>query len=287
MPCGCGADIDIKNCQPFANKHDVENVLKSLCGECVGFVPAGTSSADYLTVGFPNGVGECCQQYIVYDTNGNIFNSRDGVNWCQSCGATNIIDDVCTAVVPAGTATADFIDVGFGGDVNEGCQQLTVIVDDGSGIYVNVVGTATWNNLLDGRATPKFAHVSNASPPTLATPSIATRTLDTVVEDDHGLSDGTGFTIPNDSIVQVSYRLTSTDADQQHKSIVDFQCLVGTIGTYNLKSTFSSSAGDSAYSTNTLTIEVEAGTQIRMRALSNVAGTNASSEHATILVWEL
>lgn len=88
MGCNQCECLPIGSCAPFANKDDVERELAKLCGPCAAHVPSGTAPGKFMSVGFPNGTGECCEKLEIYMDN-TIYVSLDcGETWILQGGAT-------------------------------------------------------------------------------------------------------------------------------------------------------------------------------------------------------
>lgn len=121
-------------------------------------------------------------------------NRNDVVRALQSM-CQEITSNNCVVVVPSGTPTADFIEVGFDNVQPPNCEELTVIYDDGSAIYKAYNQTVIqWIQL-----STFIRSYSRLQAPVMSINDGANATIDfsTVVDDPYGFSDGTGFTIPS------------------------------------------------------------------------------------------
>jgi len=149
MACNC--DSDIRACAPYANVHDVRNVLESLCDPCYTTVPNGTDPEDFITTGFGSeGYGECCEFILVEvlgadpETDPSVFYlSSDAANWYQITAAVT----TCTVELPDGTLKSNFLTAGWSGTAPTNCNLLAVQYEDGDNtqrLFLSANNAADW-----------------------------------------------------------------------------------------------------------------------------------------------
>lgn len=82
----CRCPIYPKSCAPFASLADAILVAERINVCSVGDVPGDTLPANFLTIGFPDGVH--CQNTDIWIREGNNWwvSLDDGVTWTQVCG---------------------------------------------------------------------------------------------------------------------------------------------------------------------------------------------------------
>jgi len=176
----------------------VEEINERACASCLGIVPAGTSTTDFLTVAVaPEGglafdpVNPDCDEIWVMeeDTDNRYVSLDDGLTWCQVCNGFCFAPET----VPDNTTLDDILDEGWGdGTAGSGllaipdstnCSILVAIVGcdicfavndpDNCDLGDGTAGTGTdWHCLGIGNGSALFEHsVTFASVPTGTTTS--------------------------------------------------------------------------------------------------------------------
>jgi len=122
----------------------VTEINERACASCLGLVPAGTATTDFLTVAVaPEGglafdpVNPDCDEIWVLeeDTENRYVSLDDGLTWCQVCNGFCFAPET----VPDGTILQDILDEGWG-DGSAGSGLLAIPSSANCSILVAMVG---------------------------------------------------------------------------------------------------------------------------------------------------
>lgn len=134
--------ISCNNFDPLVDL--VEEINERACAGCLGIVPAGTSTTDFLTVALaPEGglafdpVNPDCDEIWVKeeDTENRYVSLDDGLTWCQVCNGFCFAPEI----IPDGTAIEDILDEGWG-DGSAGSGLLAIPDSTNCSVLVALVG---------------------------------------------------------------------------------------------------------------------------------------------------